>query len=793
MIQGITRSCWIVRAAVVAFIATSAASAQQSEPTAEQPAAQLEEIVVTAEKRETTADKTPISITAVSGRDLQERGITEFSALAAETPGVSMKTEGPGQTEFEMRGMTSSGGNSPTVGFYLDDVPLTAPAAAQNGKVVIDPSLYDLNRVEVLRGPQGTLYGSSSMGGTIRLVTNQPNLTEYQGSVQTILSGTDGGGFNHGENAMVNLPLIDDVLALRIVGSQASTSGWIDRVVVGDFPPATTTVNTGDTRGNVLTAPVLADYKGSNSETMKGGRVALTWKPTDRLTITPSVFYQLINQDGPSDYDSVPGTLAHYQPFDIAEPYSDTVTVDALNVNYRFDGFDLTSATSYWHRLSNMIQDNSENTAGCPGGFCVTTTSSSYYGPTGTGPIYAFEVDPSDQYSEELRAASTGDGPWRWVGGAYYSRFESSWRLSENITNPASFGSPTTNIFDIDQPTVIKQEAVFGNLTYAVTEQLHVTGGLRYYHYDSQLDMIFSGFGSPTGNDTAVTQHVVQTNSGVNPAANISFDIDENTMVYASAAKGFRPGGGNQPLPSSGPSPIAPSMHAALIALGYANGVAPSSYGPDSVWSYEIGEKAKFLDNRLRVNSSVYFEDWKNIQLEQLPDGYPLFDNVNTAHIYGGEVEVQTVVTRALIFATGAGYTHARLAETEHGFVAGQRLPDVPEVTASASLAYHVAITPTYEFNSRLEDSYTGNRVGSGSAFGLINQTEAPLPAYNLANFRAGISSTLGWSATFFVNNLTDKHAYLENVAELGLPNAAYNRVATNQPRTIGADLDYRF
>jgi outer membrane receptor protein involved in Fe transport len=160
MIQGITRSCWIVRAAVVAFIATSAASAQQSEPTAEQPAAQLEEIVVTAEKRETTADKTPISITAVSGRDLQERGITEFSALAAETPGVSMKTEGPGQTEFEMRGMTSSGGNSPTVGFYLDDVPLTAPAAAQNGKVVIDPSLYDLNRVEVLRGPQGTLYGS---------------------------------------------------------------------------------------------------------------------------------------------------------------------------------------------------------------------------------------------------------------------------------------------------------------------------------------------------------------------------------------------------------------------------------------------------------------------------------------------------------------------------------------------------------------------------------------------------------------------------------------------------------
>jgi outer membrane receptor protein involved in Fe transport len=794
MTQGITHPgagfvCTVAAAILIA--ATGVANAQQTETPPEQPAAvQLEEITVTAQKRETTVDKTPISITAVSGKDLEDRGITQFSDLAGETPGVSMKTNGPGQTEFEMRGMSSSGGNSPTVGFYLDDVPLTAPAAAQNGKVVIDPTLYDLNRVEVLRGPQGTLYGSSSMGGTIRLVTNQPNLTDYQGSAQVILSGTDGGGFNHGENAMVNLPLIDGVLAVRIVGSYSSTSGWIDRIVVGDFPPST---NGGATRGDVLASPVLADYKGSNAETMQGGRVAVTWKPTDRLTITPSVFWQLINQDGPSDYDNVPGTLAHYQPFDIAEPYSDTVTIDALNVNYRFDGFDLTSATSYWHRQSTMIQDNSENTPSSPGGFGITTTSASYYGPDGTGPIYALEVDPSDQYSEELRVASTDEGPWKWVGGGYFSRFESSWRLNENLPNPASFGSSTTDMFGLDQPTVIKQDAVFGNVTYSVTDQLHVTGGLRYYHYDSQLDMVFAGYGSPTGNATAVTQHVVQTNSGVNPAANIAYDIDQNTMVYVSAAKGFRPGGGNQPLPTSGPSPIAPSMKAALIALGYANGIAPASYGPDSVWSYEIGEKAKFLDNRLRVNSSVYYEDWRNIQLEQLPDGYPLFDNVNTAHIYGGELEVQAVVIPSLVFSTSAGYTHARLAETEHGFLAGQRLSDVPEVTGTASLDYRVPLNSGYEFISRLDDAYVGSRVGVGSAFGSVNETVAPLPAYNLANFRAGIKASLGWSATFFINNLADKHAYLENVAELGLPNAAYNRVATNQPRTIGVDLDYRY
>jgi outer membrane receptor for ferrienterochelin and colicin len=218
---------------------------------------------------------------------MQSRGITDFTALAADTPGISMRTNGPGQTEFEMRGMTSSGGNSPTVGFYLDDVPMTSPAAAQNGKVVIDPTLYDLNRVEVLRGPQGTLYGSGSMGGTIKLITNQPNLTEFQGSVQTILSGTDGGGFNHNENGMLNLPLIENQLALRIVASQADTSGWIDRIVLGDFPQPT---NSGLTRGNVLAAPIIADYKGSNAEQLVGTRVTLTWKPTDELTITPSIF-----------------------------------------------------------------------------------------------------------------------------------------------------------------------------------------------------------------------------------------------------------------------------------------------------------------------------------------------------------------------------------------------------------------------------------------------------------------------------------------------------------------------
>src|SRR6266850_406498 len=160
----------------------------------------LEEVVVTAEKRESTVQKTPISITAISGADLQAQGISNLLSVAQQVPGVSFKTSGPGQTEFEMRGLTSTGGQSPTVGFYLDETALTPPAMAQNGKVVIDPSLYDLNRVEILRGPQGTLYGAGSMGGTIKLVTNAPDPKQIAANVEVIGSGTTGnGGFNHTE------------------------------------------------------------------------------------------------------------------------------------------------------------------------------------------------------------------------------------------------------------------------------------------------------------------------------------------------------------------------------------------------------------------------------------------------------------------------------------------------------------------------------------------------------------------------------------------------------------------
>ena len=219
---------------VLGGILADVAIAQQSRS----DTGQLEEIVVTAEKRETTIETTPISLTAVSGADILNRGFTDLASLMQSVPGVSIRTSGPGMTEFEMRGVASNGGNSPTVGFYFDETPLTAPAATNEGKIVISPDLYDLNRVEVLRGPQGTLYGSGSMGGTIRVIPNAPNPDAFEASAEVKFADTDHGGFDHAENAMVNLPFWGGLAALRIVGSYSYDAGWIDRVVIapGEFP-----------------------------------------------------------------------------------------------------------------------------------------------------------------------------------------------------------------------------------------------------------------------------------------------------------------------------------------------------------------------------------------------------------------------------------------------------------------------------------------------------------------------------------------------------------------------------
>jgi len=408
-------------------LAAGAASAQFADTGAATRVARndaLEEIVVTAEKRSSTVQDTPISMTAMSGDLMQQEGISDLYGVVQAVPGISVRTAGPGQTELEMRGLSSSGGSAPTVGFYLDDYPLTPPAAALNGKVVIDPDLFDLNRVEVLRGPQGTLYGSGSMGGTIKLVTNPAKLNEFEGAVEATGSGTTGGGFNRGGNLMLNAPLIGNRLAMRVVLTEKYTDGWINRIVESNFPVPTGPGPCGPgwpgcTRGDVTAVTPTGVVPRVNWERLQGGRVELLAEPLDALKIDATAMYQKITAGGYNEYDLPPGIpSAHYQPFNNFEPIFDEFRLYGVTVTYDMSFAQLTSATAYYSREESQTSDVSEALYSVVGLFGVTASQFIQ--------IPFTESDSTRQFSEELRLASTGKGPFQWIGGLYFSRFDPS-------------------------------------------------------------------------------------------------------------------------------------------------------------------------------------------------------------------------------------------------------------------------------------------------------------------------------------------------------------------------------
>jgi outer membrane receptor protein involved in Fe transport len=772
-------------------------------------AGSLAEIVVTAEKRTTTVQDTPIDITAIGGDELQERGVPSLGTLLEATPGASMKSEGPSQTEYEMRGMTSSGGNTATVGFYLDDIPLTGSPSAQNGHVVIDPDLYDLSRIEVLRGPQGTLFGSGSMGGTIRMITNQPNLSQYQASAQSILSGTDGGGFNHTDNVMVNLPLISDTMALRLVGTENYRSGWIDRIVENSYPA----VNGAGTAfvSDPASAPFGKDYTNSDAYRLDSIRATLLWKPTDDLSITPGFFFEESRQNGPDAYDSVSATdatpdgkLAHYEPFDIAEPLSDRISAYSLNVNYRSSLFDVTSSTAYWTRLSAQTQDASLSlndpaqgvTLYAANGNNPAFPGQSYYGPNGSGAELSTETDPSAQFSEELRLNSNGSGKLEWVGGLYYSHIESEWNFNGITPNYSSFADAFTGnaatsaaYIDVYQSVHIGQYAAFGDATYALTDKLKLDVGGRVTRFEYYFTDCHSGWGSALGAATPSCTGVIELSSGsFNPKVDLSYDFSHDLKLYATVSSGFRPGGANPLYPTT-----FGTWGAAFQKMGFTGNKWPDTYEPDSVWSYELGEKGRFFNDRLTVDASIYDERWQHIQLEAWPANWAENINGNHATILGADVDARARLGAGFELQLAAGVLNETLDGGPHWDIPPlDVLPEVEKFNGSAALNYSAPLSNGYTFTARLENTYTGPRYTNTfpvpvQAFGEYQE----MAGYDLTNIRAGIRSERGWAASLFVNNAFNKHAQLETLWMEAIYSSANNRIVTNQPLTAGIDLSF--
>jgi iron complex outermembrane recepter protein len=755
---------------------------------------QLQEVVVTAEKRTSTVQDTPISITALTGKDIQDRGIYDLTQIVNSVPGVSMRSSGTNQTELEMRGMTSAGGNSSVVGFYLDDVPLSAPASSQNGKVVIDPNLYDLNRVEVLRGPQGTLYGSGSMGGTIKLVPNEPNLQAFDASGQVVLGHTiDGGGFNHGENAMINVPLKDDLAALRVVVSQNDVSGWINRVVIAS-PDWPVQPNTPTGRGNLTDLPVQNAYTNVNDENLTSIRASLLVKPTDRLSIEPIFMYQKITMNGLSLIDSVPGTNNQYQPYDDPEPFVDRIDIGSLNAQYHFDFADVTSVTSYWTRDYELRQDGSEEIATVLGLPVYPPPLGAFPGGVGPTSPTSLEDDSSWQWSQEVRLTSAGDTRFKWLLGYFYQDFQSNWDLYvptpqalPALNNLVGLGVPlipTTDGFTQIQPTKIIQNAFFGETSYKITPDLTATAGLRRFSYNGAVYTQVSGWLSSSSGPQNTYYVSSERNQGVTPKFNLSYEPMHDLLIYAEAAKGFRAGGGNQPIPTSGALGAECLMNLQAIGVN----AAPLGYGPDTVWSYELGEKFRSADSRVTLNSAGYFEHWANIQQDvPLPCGFPFTGNLGSAHVYGGEVELDTVLAPGWLFMLSTGWSHARFVNNP---VAPQttiddRVQSVPDWEGAASLAYRTPITPKLNFVARVDYSYVGSR---------IDVTAQPnyLPSYDLANVRFGVDGG-NWNTMLFVNNVGDKTAQYSNTPAINVNVATFNRTAVSQPLTFGIDMSYRW
>ena len=455
-----------------------------------------------------------------------------------------------------------------------------------------------------------------------------------------------------------------------------------------------------------------------------------------------------------------------------------------------------------WYRKSTQVQEASEEFNNPDSAATYASNNGlpnpGYYGPNGSGPEFGHESDPSRQFSEEVRFVSKGDGPFTWVAGAYYSYFWSRWTFAGTTPNASTYmdlgtfaPATTPNWFDADEPSSTSQYALFGDATYALTDQLKADIGLRWSNYDYKFSACISGWGSGLGAAQPSCSGLIKLNQyEVNPKFNLTYTVDPDMMAYATVSNGSRPGGGDAVYPTTGAI-----WGPAFAAYNYPSGKWPSTYRSDSVWSYEIGQKARFLDHRLTVDTSLYYEDWSNIQLEAYPNVWALNINGKKATILGGDINTVAVLGGGFDLTAGIGYLYEKLDSGQYWQIKpGNVLPDVARINGDLVLAYAKDLTEKYTFKAQLEFSYTGSRYSLAFGNGYeVNGQYIKLPGYDLTNIRVGIQSDDGWETALFINNVTNTHAQLENLFQLNEASSAFNRVVTNQPLTGGVDLRYHF
>ena len=778
--------------AAVSLLALTAATPAfaQDEPA---PNQDEQEVVVTATLRAQNLQDIPFSINAQTEEDIQRSGATNLETLSRNVAGLTIQNLGPGQSQVAVRGVSAGQivrdqpGVKEQVGVYLDDSVISLSLFTP------DLDLYDLNRVETLRGPQGTLFGSGSVGGTIRYITNQPSLTRMEGSLEANINLVDGGDVGGALRGMVNAPVSDDV-AIRAVGYYQRYGGFIDA-----FGPA--------------------GGENVNDGHRAGGRIAILLQPADNITITPRILYQEVDANGfnrqevfnlySNPFTTPPRTFNEREQYLLLrENFRDRTFIADLNINLELGDVTLTSISSYVNRDITVSRDAS----------ALTHSVSIDLGyAAGALNIPSNLVDTTDleTFTQEARIATNGDGPFNFVAGVFYShtaRFYTQRlptpgydaftdaRFGAGTSAAVANGFPANSPYNSDLPYSINQYAAFGEATWDITDQLHLTAGGRVYDFSETRRFKSGGLFSNLDNRVDETS-----SSGFSPRFILSYEPAENLRINAQASKGFRLGGVNDPLNL----PLCTPTDAALFG-GF------QDYDDETLWNYEVGVRGR--RGGLNFSAAAFYTDISNLQvtLDAGSCSSRIVFNVPEAHSQGLEFELSAEPVEGLNFSLNGTILEAEFDSTLPGALAattgireGNRLPSVPKFQLSASASYEFPISDGAQAYFGASYQHVGSRYTqpsdqennprtfvSGLPFNGATGAGATvidlrLPSYDYINLSAGIDWDNGFSAMIYVTNLTDENALLSFDRERG--GRARLGFNVGQPRIIGITLRKRF
>lgn len=725
------------------------AQLDQESPRAESRAESLviEEIVVTAEKRAENLQDVASSVSSIGGEKLEALHATQLSDYAAHMPGLAVSDGGsPGNSRVILRGL-SVGGDVSAVGIYVDDAPFGSSNGFLRGAThTLDILPYDLERIEVLRGPQGTLYGANTMGGLIKYVTRKPDMSAWQARMGGEMSSVHGSDdLSWAMRASVNAPLVEDKLAMRVSFFNTESAGYIDNPRLG-----------------------LEDV---NSVTQRGGRVAVAWQAAQDVSITLSALIEDIDADenaiaslDPTSFAPVIDALAN-DNF-VRESAQQRLRYYTADVDWQLDGVSLRSISSY---STSSVDERVDTTQLFGVAFPVL-------GPLlGLGPL-----DPGvslqhlglelTKFTQEFRVASPTGQRFEWLLGAFYTH-----EKGENDQLVRSLTSSGASIPGLDPlaaaslPTEYEEVAAFANVLYRFTDRFDVGLGLRLTRNDQEYRQLSSGIPLVASGDFKASSDESVTNFAVSPR----YHVNDDVMLYARVASGYRPGG---------PNAVDPEL--------------PAAYQADEIVSYELGAKSQFLDQRAQVNAALFLIDWEDIQVNRLGQVVNGFANGGKARSRGVELSALYLPVEALQLGVNAAYTKAELRDPIEISpllppvgLADDQLPDTPRWSGSFTLDYERPLFASATFSAGAAYRYVGERYSSTQS----DPNALLLPSYDMVDLHAGIASDR-WTVRFFAKNVTDERAYsswtrLDDV----LGNFNQIRAVVLQPRTIGLSVDLSF